>query len=129
MTNPKLHTTSDQSRIVAPIMQRLGVEEDAYYDDDGDLRIVFEIETYCEMSPTWTPAYRLDRLFLILPEWVFTWRNNIWQYLKHEIKRSLTTELMTEIHELCLSLNHLRGQEAIAACVELIVLLDKEGLL
>lgn len=95
------YTTREQSKILEPIMGRLRVKADGFWDD-------YDLFTWEDLADRFLPqesidlmiasgikAYRLDTLLWVLPDWRFKYK----------------------------------GKEAIAAAVELIKLLDDNNLL
>lgn len=136
MTNQDLYTTLDQSRIVAPIMQRLGIEPDAYWCIARPIMgIKVRLSSYAIVlrgahedlsklkKKEKLAAYRLDKLLLALPE-LCAYDNGIYFNFAGNINKycEKTDSLLQDVFLK-------RGSEAIKACVELILLLDKEGLL
>lgn len=69
-------------------------------------------------------AYRLDRLLAELPEWCFRDDRTIDEMIT---KTRWTTKKKNKYFLSLASRKHLRGQEAIKACVDLLILLREEG--
>lgn len=147
MTN-EFYTTLEDSRLVAPIMERLGIEADAWYDQASDYRLTTEALARCH-GPNYTTllrergmsSYRLDKLLLALPEWCIGWTAfPTWQDLDFVFIDPLTKvrkPILTRDDELdrirltyyIQTIMKERGPEALHACVELLVLLDEGKLL
>ncbi len=130
------YTNLSQSKILEPIMSKLGVQS------DGDYCVYGYKKGHSTPVPTYTKKYRLDTLLWVLPDWVldlfdYMYESNnsgtIYGILKRLIKEkhpNLAFEVYSLIAQLILKLlESLRGSKAIAAATELIKLLYDNDLL
>lgn len=122
MSNQDLYTNLEQSRIVAPIMERLGVEADAWISQN----IISENPHHKVISNgvEAAPLFRLDKILLALPDWC-TERYGLQKIAKlHPEQEGKEFQWWSRVFEM----QSKRGSEAIAAAVELLKLLEDEGL-
>lgn len=123
-----LYTTVEQSRLIQPIMDRLEIDPDAHYRLDLDNQFYKDLGFITEDSVL---SYRLDKIQLALPEWVFNVVEKIGTFqMAQEI--CVGAEICTEsgfleehsswlIEEMVIH----QGCKAIEAAAELLVLLDE----
>ena len=142
-----LYTNLEQSELVAPIMEKLGIQCDGimyiyydkeeFYENKNSEPIEYHVSPEESEIPKVIPkatvcckVYRLDKLLLALPKLYFGIDiDNGEEYVVIGGKTVYNLDLQDQIYKLRKKiLETFKGLEAIAAAVDLLVLLDQEGL-
>ena len=157
-TNPDKYTSFEKSKLIAPIMERLKIEPDAVYGEDIKYETTLPsgepLETSCGVKlyvrgnpddsdffqyidednydiwlegiynfelPCPVGAYRKDTLEEALPEWLIdgTGKDDWGRHVRHPIQ---TWKMLENTQKQ-------KGQPAINALVDLLLLLDENNLL
>lgn len=131
------YTTLEQSKILEPIMCRLGVEADGFWDYFEVDGIGLPVDCAVTVNEGWfvnhgdindcklcdpddcQVCYRLDTLLWVLPDWVIFDIDLKVEQRKFKCKH---TDLFN-------NLKYTKGKEVIASAVELIKLLNEENFL
>ena len=132
MTNEDLYTTLSDSKLIAGVMGRLGIEGDAvWYDIDGRCWNLDKTTQGISTLPGEFNSFRLDKILSALPDWCFNFPQGIdeddvyVQCCKH-----ITSDSVMDISSLLFDLHsYLRGKEVISAGCALLALLEEEKLI
>lgn len=119
----------DHCKRFQPIAERLGIEPDYYWIKFTEYKSqefgLYKEKTYRDHEDDIViPTYRQDKLELPLPDWVFTGRLPL--SMSNDIDSITIGE---DAYHQYQSIGLLQGEPKRKATVELVELLDKEGLL
>ena len=134
------YTTLEDSKLIAGVMGRLGIEADAYWlnFDFASKQVLLmpigDIQKPNIGKPFWdravekAPSYRLDKILAALPDWVFSCEVNDFT-LAFTFPKGIEQEFRREIADMVEEVLLKRGKEALSAGCQLLALLEEEGLI
>lgn len=132
-----LYTSLEDSKLIAPVMEGQGIGADKYWgwSDICEEWLLEDspMDIDCPKDNS-IPSFRLDKILLALPEWVFSkgeWHDyEFFGYSGFNFKFDRKIESHATLSTALINFRSLRsrGKEALKAGCELIALLESNGL-